>query len=87
MVKINFERIELFTGIDKKECVVQNLKKDFADVIYQFGRGIESHALALKIYNSNGEAEYDEQECNLILQLSELCNPSFIDAIRKMLDA
>lgn len=87
MVKINFERVELFTGIEKEECVVQNVKKDFANIIYQFGRGIEAYALALKIYNSKGETEYDEQECNLILQLSELCNPSFIDAIRKILGA
>lgn len=87
MVKINFERVELFTGLEKEECVVQNVKKDFANIIYQFGRGIEAHALALKIYNSKGETEYDEQECNLILQLSELCNPSFIDAIRKMVSA
>lgn len=87
MKKINFERIEIFTSIEKKECIVQNVKKDFADIIYQIGRGIAAHALALKIYNSHGETEYDEQECNLILQLSELCNPSFIDAIRKVLGA
>ena len=52
MKKINFERIEIFTGIEKRECIVQNVKKDFADIIYQMGKGIESHALALKIYNS-----------------------------------
>lgn len=86
MKKINFERIEIFTGIEKRECIVQNVKKDFADIIYQMGKGIEAHALALKIYNSKGETEYDEQECYLIRKISELCSPFFIDAIKKVLD-
>lgn len=85
-MKINFERIEIFTDMTKTKCVVQDVKKDFADIIYQFGRGIESHALALKIFNSKGETEYDEQECNLIRQLSELCSPSFMDAMKKVLN-
>lgn len=86
MKNINFERIEIFVDIAKTQCVVQDVKRDFADIIYQFGRGIEAHALAFKIFNSNGDTEYDERECNLIRQLSELCSPSFMDAIKKVLN-
>lgn len=86
MCKINFERIEIFADVAKTKCVVQDVKNDFADVIYQFGRGLEAHALALKIFNSKGETEYDERECNLILQFSELCSPSFMDAMKNVLN-
>ena len=84
-MKINFERIEIFTDMTKTKCVVQDVKKDFADVIYQFGRGIESHALAFKIFNSNGEIEYNDEECNMIKEYASLCSPAFIDAINKLL--
>ena len=66
MKRINFERIEIFVDIDKTRCSVENYKKDFANIIYQLGRGIEAHALAFKIFNSNGEIEYNDEECNMI---------------------
>ena len=33
MKKINFERIEIFVDIAKTQCVVQDVKRDFADII------------------------------------------------------
>jgi hypothetical protein len=48
MKRINFERIEIFVDIDKTRCSVENYKKDFANIIYQLGRGIEAHASHLK---------------------------------------
>ncbi len=63
-----------------------NVKKDFANAIYQRGFGIEAHALALKIYNSEGEAEFNEKEIALIKQYADLCQPAFIDAINKILE-
>lgn len=83
--RINFERIEIFVDIDKTRCSVENYKKDFANIIYQLGRGIEAHALAFKIFNSNGEIEYNDEECNMIKEYASLCSPAFIDAINKLL--
>lgn len=85
MKRINFERIEIFVDIDKTRCSVENYKKDFANIIYQVGRGIEAHALAFKIFNSNGEIEYNDEECNMIKEYASLCSPAFIDAINKLL--
>lgn len=85
MVKINFERLEIFTNLEKTQCVVQDMKKDFSSIIYQLGIGIEAHALALKIFNSHGEIEYDERECEIIGEMSKMCTPSFMDAISKIL--
>jgi len=46
---------------------------------------IEAHALAFKIFNSNGEIEYNDEECNMIKEYASLCSPAFIDAINKLL--
>ncbi len=78
---IDFSRIEIFTDITHQNCSICDLRTQFADVIYNLGRGIETHALALKIYQSEGPAEYNEKELALIEQYSNLCSPAFIDAI------
>jgi len=83
-MEIDFSRIEIFTDIAHQNCSICDLRTQFADVIYQMGNGIASHALALKIYNSNGVTEFDDSECTLIRKFSELCAPAFIDAIEKI---
>lgn len=86
-MKINFDRVEVFTGIAKKHCMVENIREQFADLVYMTGRGIAAHALAMKIYNGNAETEYNDEECAMIRQFAENCTPSVIDAIRGILDA
>lgn len=83
---INFERVEIFTDVARTSCMIQNVKKEFADIIYRYGNGIEAHALALKIYNSNGNTEYSEDEVKLIRSVSKMLSPAFIDAIDKLTD-
>ena len=59
-----------------------DVRKDFADLIYQNGKGVAAHALALKIYNSTGGEEYGEEEVEMIRGYAEkLGTPMFIDAI------
>ena len=83
MVAINFEAIEVYTDIAKTEKIVTNEKKGFANAMYLQGRGIAFHALALKIYNSQGEMEYSDEEYELILKIAEaFYAPCFIDALR-----
>ena len=65
----------------------KNVKTDFSNVIYTMGHGIEAHALALKIFNSSGETEYNENEVRLIKKYSELCQPAFIDAINRVIES
>ena len=85
MKKINFEKLEIFTDIAKTNKVEQNLKSEFANFIYKNAAGIEMHALALKIYNSEGETEYNDRECELIRAASRSLAPFFIDAIENAL--
>lgn len=84
-MEIDFSRIEIFTDITHHNCSITDLRTQFADVIYNLGRGIEAHALALKIYQSEGPTEYNDKELSLIEQYSNLCSPAFIDAMERII--
>ena len=58
-MKIDFENFRLFKGIDKKNVEVLNVKNVFADELYTIGQGIAFHALALKIFNSDANTDYN----------------------------
>lgn len=82
MMILNFSRLELFTDIPKTKCQVMDVRKEIADAMYNTGRGIASHALALKIYNSQGETEYSDEEYALITDfVSQFGSPALIDAV------
>lgn len=86
MKKINFSAIPVYKDIAKTQKGIINAKEDFANVIYNNGSGVEALSLALKIYNSEGEEEYNDRECEIIRSLAEKCIPSFIDAVNTLLN-
>lgn len=87
-MKINFEHLEVFIDIEHTQCVCRNIKKDFANLIYTMGSGIECHALALKIFNGNADTEYTHEECELIKELClKLCTPAIYESVSKLLTA
>lgn len=84
MTNINFQRLEVFTDIAKTQCTVVDVRNQIADAIYQNGRGIASHAVALKIYNSQGDTEYTDEEYALIKDfVAQFGSPALIDAVNK----
>lgn len=85
-MEINFEKVEIFTNVAHTKCVVDNIKVSFADGIYNTGHGVAAHALALKIFNSKGPQDYDDQECDLIRSFAKCCSPNIIDAINNIID-
>lgn len=84
-MKINFDEMKIYTSLDKEDGVVQSIRKDFANLIYTDGRGIEAHALALKIYNGDADTEYNDQEIAMIRSFSNACAPCIIDAFARIL--
>ena len=84
-MKINFDSVKVYTDLDKKNSVTQNMRKEFANFIYTQGSGIAAHALALKIYNGNAETEYAENEVAIIRQFVDGCTPCVIDAFLEIL--
>lgn len=81
-MKINFAQLEIYTDIQKTNKVCTDVRQQLGELIYEMGSGIKAHSLALKIYNAEGEMEYDENEINTIKQyVEQYCKPAFIDAI------
>lgn len=87
MVKLNFQYFRVPTGISRKSQQVGDARESFADMIYLNVNGIRAHALAMKIYHSNGETEYSLAEIKIIKEVAEkLCAPNFIDGLNEQLN-
>lgn len=81
-MKIDFTKFKMFTDIAHTNTVEVNVKNDIADVLYKYGTGIAMNALALKIYNSEGEIDITEDEYNQILAIVEkISSPMFIGSL------
>ncbi len=86
MKKINFVEFPLIQGI-KGEVKSVDLHEMFADGLYVKGQGMAALAVALKIYNSTGELEFNDREIETITQFAgSYCSPNFIDSLRKVLE-
>lgn len=87
MKTINFKQFSVFTDISKKHTVTGDVREDFANILYMKFGGIKSHNLAFRIYNSNGEEKYSEEEIELMVKASEaFCLPNFIDALQEQIN-
>ena len=83
-MKINFKQFRLKDGIGIDDFHMANVQMELATVLYDKGTGIASHALAMKIYNSDtGLVELSRREFLHLLAFSEdLMTPKFIDSLR-----
>ena len=87
MVKLNFQQFSVPTGISRKHRQTGDARESFADMIYLNVNGIKAHALAMKIYQSEGVADYSSEEVKLIREVAEkLCVPNFIDGLMEQLN-
>lgn len=82
---LNLKQLEVFSNIAKTQCCVVDIREVFADLIYSRGSGIKAHALAMKLYNSDENTDYTDNEIDLIRKYSEMCTPAIIDAINRQL--
>ena len=86
-MKINFEKFPCYTNITKQEKKDFDVRFQLSNTLYQRGSGIVMGALALKIYNSKGEEEYSEQECNILLNfVKESFAPLFIESLEEVIN-
>ncbi|WP_294616451.1 hypothetical protein [uncultured Bacteroides sp.] len=87
MKNINFKQLLIAADVARKYCENKDCRESFANVLYQNGNGIALHALALKIYNSDENTEYTDEEVNLIKEhANAFCKPFFIDAINRAVE-
>lgn len=86
-MKIDFQHFNVYLSVTRKEVRPMDVRETFADMIYNNVNGIKAHALALKIYGSEGEADYTDDEMKLVRIVAErLCVPGFIDGLNEQLD-
>lgn len=87
MTKIDFQYFKVYTSISRKSARAVDVRETFADLIYGNVNGIRAHALAMKIYRSEGETEYSEDEVKLIQAVAnKMCVPGFLDGLSEQLD-
>ena len=87
MRRIDFQHFNVYLTVSNKETRPMDVRETFADMIYNNVNGIKAHALALKIYESEGEADYTDDEVKLVRVVAErLCVPGFIDGLNEQLD-
>lgn len=87
MRRIDFQHFNVYLSVCHKEARPMDVRETFADMIYNNVNGIKAHALALKIYESEGEADYTDDEVKLVRVVAErLCVPGFIDGLNEQLD-
>ena len=87
MIKLNFKQFSIPTGISRKNRQTGDARESFANMLYLNVNGIRAHALAMKIYNSEGEENYSPEEVQLIKEVAEkLCAPNFIDGLMEQLN-
>lgn len=86
MSNIDFQHFKVYASISRKAVHTVDAREDFADMIYNNVNGIRAHALALKIYKSEGKTEYSDDEIKLIQAVAEkMCIPGFIDGLNEQL--
>lgn len=83
MAKLDFQHFTVPSGISGKDSRTGDARESFADILYMGASGIRAHALAMKIYKSEGAEEYTDEEMRLIKGAAErFCTPAFIDGLR-----
>lgn len=86
-MKIDFQHFNVYQSVSHKEARLVDVRETFADMIYNNVNGIKAHALALKIYESEGETDYSDDEVKLVRIVAErFCVPGFIDGLNEQLD-
>lgn len=81
MITLNLNELKVYKGLDKKDYVTCNGAKEIANFIYNNAAGLPYHALAIKLYNSEGIVQLDEEEEKLLVTAVNLAIPAVIDAI------
>lgn len=88
MATINFQQFKMPVGIGNSGYRTGDARESIANLIYRNAGGIRAHALALKIYNSAGATEYNDDEVRLITEVSETyATPAFIDGLNLQLNS
>ena len=80
-MKLNFQKLKVPADIAWKETVTIDGREAVANLVLGHGLGIADHALAFKIYRSEGDTDYDEREIGSIRRVLSFGKPLVIEAV------
>ena len=87
MKTINFKEFPIPRDIAHSEWQNIDAREAVANIIYSNIGGIRAHDLAFKIYRSEGDVTYDDNDIAIIKQVIEVYGmPRLIDGITKILE-
>ena len=85
MKKINFKELNIKLQLNNDKTVTLDIRESFANIMYQKLCGIAALNLAQKIFNSDGEVEYNDNEVALIYECANnFCIPAVISALNSL---
>lgn len=85
--KLNFKEFSIYTDVGKRKKIVADVREAFANVVYVKATGVRAHSVALRIYESDGAAEYAAADVDLIISMAnEYCTPAFMDGLQLQLN-
>ncbi len=85
--RLNFKEFDVYAGVDRRKKRQGDVRESFADIVYNTANGIRGHALALKIYNSEGGTDFTDEEVEIMRNIAgEYCLPGFIDGLNDQLE-
>ena len=82
MKKINFKEFQIQENLFSDTKTLVDLREGFSNVVYKNSQGIKGLNLALKIYKSDGEIEFNDDELQIIKNISEICVAPITKAIQ-----
>ena len=86
MKKINFKEFQIQENLFSNTKTIVDLREGFSNVVYKNSQGIKGLDLALKIYKSDGEIEFNNDELQIIKSVSEICVAPITKAIQDILN-
>ena len=86
-MKINFSQFPIYRDITHAVREAVDIRVSLANTIYMNVPGIAAHVLAEKIYKSDGEAEYSDEEIGLLRSCSALFSGVFVDSFNDYVDS
>lgn len=87
MAKINFQQFRIPAGIDRSRYQTGDARESVANMLYLNVNGIRAHALAFKIYRSEGETDFTAEEVKTLREVADTyATPAFIDGLNEQLE-
>ena len=85
-MKANFRKFPVYTSIRKDMVMEQDIAFPLANGIYTNIPGIMAHAVAMKIYSSDGEVELTAEEVEAMKQWVQLFSGIIADSIKDYIE-